>query len=208
MKRSALFVFAVVSFFPGAICAQDTSRTRDQQPYGEAGLQRPSQGITARGGIVSDNLDRVAATAQQILEIVNRDAGLMVELKRWIAEDAGESGQILQESDLGDDAVAQRLKEDLRTRVMATRLLRKYGYLLPKLNPDSEQAQEEKLVLQERAQELARAAERNSRLRDQVPPELGADCASRQARLRFAGARARTAADQFTACRSRACAVR
>src|SRR5215472_5783424 len=173
MKRSALFVFAVVSFFPGAICAQDTSRTRDQQPYGEAGLQRPSQGITARGGIVSDNLDRVAATAQQILEILNRDAGLMVELKRWIAEDA-EGGQILQESDLADDAVAQRLKEDLRTRVMATRLLRK-------LNPDSEQAQEEKLVLQERAQELARAAERNSRLRDQVPPELGADCASRQA---------------------------
>ena len=62
-----------------------------------------------------------------------------------------------------------------------SRLLRKYGYLLPKLNPDSEQAQEEKLVLQERAQELARVAERNSRLRDQVPAELRADCTSRQA---------------------------
>lgn len=177
MKRPAFLVFVLAVFFPGAICAQDPSRTPGQQPYGE----RASQGVSSGGGIVADNLDRVAATAQQILEILNRDAGLMVELKRWIAEDAGESGQILEESDLSNEAVAQRLKEDLRTRVIATRLLRKYGYLLPKLNPDSEQAQQEKLVLQERAQELARAAERDSRLRDQAPAQLDVDCASRQA---------------------------
>jgi len=41
------------------------------------------------------------------------------------------------------------------------RLLQRYGYLLPKLNPDSEIAQEQRLILQERAQFLARAAERN-----------------------------------------------
>jgi hypothetical protein len=44
----------------------------------------------------------------------------MVELKRWIAQDAGESGQVLEESDLNDSALAQRLKQDLRTRVIAT----------------------------------------------------------------------------------------
>ena len=36
--------------------------------------------------------------SEQILKILNRNTGLMVELKRWIAQDAGESGQVLEES--------------------------------------------------------------------------------------------------------------
>ena len=77
--------------------------------------------------IIADNLDRVAASAGQILEVLNREAGLMVELKRLLAQEAGESGQILEESDLTDTAVAERLSSDLRVRVLATRLLRRYG---------------------------------------------------------------------------------
>jgi len=111
------------------------------------------------GGIVADNLDRVAATAEQILEVVNHDAGMMVELKRAIAQDAGESGQILEESDLSESAVTERLREELRTRVLATRLLQRYGYLLPKVNPDSELAAEQNLKMRARAQQLERASE-------------------------------------------------
>jgi hypothetical protein len=37
----------------------------------------------------------VAAPADQILEVVNKEAGLMVELKRLLAQDAGVGGQIL-----------------------------------------------------------------------------------------------------------------
>src|SRR5712692_8586996 len=120
------------------------------------GQQSPSQQGSGEG-IVADNLDRVAATAEQILDVLNRDAGLMVELKRAIAQDAGESGQILEESDLSDGAVTERLREDLRTRVLATRLLQRYGYLLPKVNPDSELAAEHNLRM--RAQQLERASE-------------------------------------------------
>ena len=36
--------------------------------------------------------------SEQILKILNRNTGLMVELKRWITQDAGESGQVLEES--------------------------------------------------------------------------------------------------------------
>src|SRR5260221_3610504 len=104
----------------------------------------------------------------------------MVELTRAIAMDAGESGQILEESDLSDSAVAERLREDLRTRVLATRLLRKYGYLLPKVNPESDLAQEQRLVFQERAQELARAAERNYQPREHTPAEQFANCSAPQ----------------------------
>jgi polysaccharide export outer membrane protein len=152
-----------------------------EQARGELAEQKPAERGPRRGsGIVADNLERVAATAEQILEVVNRDAGLMVELKRAIAQDAGESGQILEESDLSEGAVAERLRDDLRTRVLATRLLRKYGYLVPKLNPDSELAQEQRLILQERAQELARAAERNYQPREQTPLETLANCDARQ----------------------------
>jgi protein involved in polysaccharide export with SLBB domain len=128
-------------------------------PSTEMEAQKKNEQAPRGSGIVADNLDRVAATANQILEIVNGDAGLMVELKRVLAEDAGESGQILEESDLSESAVTQRLVEDLRSRVLATRLLQKYGYLLPKVNPNSDAAAEHDLAIRARAQQLDRAAE-------------------------------------------------
>lgn len=47
-----------------------------------------------RTEIVEDNLDRVAATADQIIEVLGQDAGLMVEMKRVMAQDAGAAGRI------------------------------------------------------------------------------------------------------------------
>jgi polysaccharide biosynthesis/export protein len=129
-----------------------------------SGLDTPAHITAHPPDIISDNLDRVAASADQILEVVNKEPGLMVELKRLLAQDAGVSGQILEESDLTDVAVAERLRSDLRARVLATRLLQRYGYLVPRLNPDSDLEAEQKLVRQERAQMLARAAERRDTL--------------------------------------------
>ena len=48
--------------------------------------------------LVTENLKHMAATAEQILETLNWNTCLMVELKRWITQDAGESGQVLEES--------------------------------------------------------------------------------------------------------------
>src|SRR6266403_1822677 len=152
--------------------------------------QRQSQGSAAQGSatetaarvplhspdIISDNLDRVAASADQILEVVNKEAGLMVELKRLLAQDAGVSGQILEESDLTDVAVAERLRSELRARVLATRLLQRYGNLVPRLNTYSDLEAERKLVLQERAQVLARAAERRDSLGETTTASRNAGC--------------------------------
>ncbi len=140
--------------------SQQGSGEGEQTPGAAAGQKSTTREPRRGEGIVADNLDRVAATAEQILDVLNRDAGLMVELKRAIAQDAGESGQILEESDLSDGAVTERLREDLRTRVLATRLLQRYGYLLPKVNPDSELAAEHNLRMRARAQQLERASER------------------------------------------------
>lgn len=146
MKEKTLLILSIVLLAGSGVYAQDSSRPRTNetstQPYSGLPSQAPAhRPAWHEGDIVADNLDRVAATAEQILEILNREAGLMVELKRRIAEDAGESGQILEEPDLTETAIITRLHTDLHTRVLATRLLRAYGYLVPKLNPDSDQAQ-------------------------------------------------------------------
>jgi polysaccharide export outer membrane protein len=127
--------------------------------------------------IIQDNLARAAATSEQILEILNKDSGLMVEFKQVLARDAGISGQILEEGDLSEPAIADRLHADLHSRVLATTLLRNYGYLLPRINPDSDLAAQHSLVLRERAQEIERAAERRDAIRDLPQAEHVRACA-------------------------------
>ena len=143
-----------------------------------SGTEGPARVALHSSDIISDNLDRVAASADQILEVVNKETGLMVELKRLLAQDAGASGQILEESDLTDGAVFERLQSDLRARVLATRLLQRYGYLVPRLNPDSDLEAEQKLVRQERAQMLARAAQRRDDLDETATTGRGCDPSS------------------------------
>ena len=140
-----------------ASAQQDIHRDAAQWSGAEA-----SPGQTGRApNIISDNLERVTAAASQILEVLYREPGMMVEFKRILAQDAGASGQILEESDLSDSAIDERLHWDMRARMLATRLLQRYGYLVPRVNPGSEVEAEQKLALQERAEILAaRDAER------------------------------------------------
>lgn len=157
MLRRRLLGLWICSVALGGILAQEpaagSTPGRGQEGDKQA-LQKPaSRGAQPSVEVATDNLDRVAATAKQILEILSRDAGLMVEFKHMIAVDASASGQLLEESDMDESALAERLSEDLRTRVLATRLLQRYGYLVPKLNPDSEMAAEHSLAMRERAKD-------------------------------------------------------
>ena len=77
----------------------------------------------------------VAASAADIKTVLVKDTGLMVELKRWVAKDATDHGQIIDESDLTDDAIFTRLEADVQFRSVATLLVQRYGYLVPKINP-------------------------------------------------------------------------
>ena len=104
--------------------------------------------------LAKDNLDRVAASEAQITAVLNADPGLFVELKRWVAKDSADRGQIVKDSDLTDSVILSRLTNDIRFRAAATRLLQAYGYLLPKVNPDSEAGHEQAALEQERIREL------------------------------------------------------
>ena len=171
-RQVAAMVLAVSLAVPAAMPQQQSQQKATQGSGSEPSARVP----TRPPDIISDNLDRVAASADQILEVLNKEPGLMVELKRLLAQEAGASGQILEESDLADVAVAERLRSDLRVRVIATRLLQRYGYLVPRVNPDSDLAAAQKLVQQERAQILARAAERQDTLSGTTPNWQNATC--------------------------------
>jgi polysaccharide export outer membrane protein len=171
--RQAAALLLAVSL--AAAAAQSQQQSEQGVPQ-RSGSETPTRVSVRPADIISDNLDHVAASPDQILEVLNKEAGLMVELKRLLAQDAGVSGQILEESDLTDVAVAERLHSDLRARVLATRLLQRYGYLVPRLNPDSDLEEEQKLVRQERAQILARAGERQDRLSETSPTGQNAAC--------------------------------
>ena len=104
--------------------------------------------------LTTENYDRVAATVPQIKEVLLADPGMMVELKRWVAQEASDYGQLVSDADLTDQAIFDRLTTDIRFRSVATRLLRQYGYLKPRLNPMSDEAKQQDLVLKERAKKI------------------------------------------------------
>ncbi len=105
--------------------------------------------------LAKDNLLRVAASSAQIQSVLARDAGILVELKAWVAKEATDNGQVVDDSLLTDLAIFDRLDRDVEFRSVATRMVQRYGYLLPSVNPDSEIAKQQELVLKERAHIMA-----------------------------------------------------
>ncbi len=118
----------------------------------------------ASSDLARENLERVAASASEIEAVLRREPGLLVELKRWVAKEAADHGQIVSDAELADRAIYARLAMDLKFRSVATQLLERYGYLVAQVNPKSELGLERQLVLQARANQIAQAQERQSRM--------------------------------------------
>jgi protein involved in polysaccharide export with SLBB domain len=142
-----------------------------------------------------ENMSLVAASPADIKAVLVTDPGLMVELKQWVANDATNHGQIIKETDLTDDAIYDRLETDVKFRSVATRLLQLYGYLAPKVNPESILGKEQDLLIQERVkwlaqdqeQELAAAHQRDESatlaLQSACNPPLVAGCNAPASRM-------------------------
>jgi polysaccharide biosynthesis/export protein len=188
-----LLVLALASV---GVRAQNQQSQQNPQ-YQQDPERRRSTPITT-SELGRDNLSRVAASAAEIKAVLFKDAGLMVELKRWIAKDATEHGQIISDSDLTNDAIFQRLEEDAQFRAVATNLVQKYGYLVPKMNPDSELAKEHELLIQERTKWIAQSqeeeiqqahgrAEQRLQKTESCDQQYDTDCASPQTRPSPAG---------------------
>ena len=147
IKKSAFLASLILlSLFVSAGIAK--AQTQDHRPAPIASSE-----------LAQENMSHVAASPADIKAVLVKDAGLMVELKRWVAKDATDHGQVVGESDLTNDAIFDRLETDVRFRSVATRLLQKYGYLVPSVNPDSPLGKEQELLVQERVKWLTQQEE-------------------------------------------------
>jgi len=168
---------AVATLGLALMVATSTYARQTRQQQGQTGqnaqntAQPPVQGqlppspdaLRAPATLNEENLSKVAAGAEDIVKVLQDDSGMMVELKKWIATNASNHGQIVEEEDLTDDAVIQRVRKDLEFRSVATRLLQRYGYLLPKFNPGSQAELSEQIRRRAEILEFQRAeAERNN----------------------------------------------
>ncbi len=145
-SAASLRCFLVLWLLALSGCVSAFGQTRQQHPVPPSELAR-------------QNLAHVSASVGQLIAILHRDPGLMVELKRWIAKDATDHGQLIADSELTDEAIFDRLETDMTFRAVATSLVQKYGYLQPLVNPESPQAKQEALLIQERVKWIAQEEE-------------------------------------------------
>jgi polysaccharide export outer membrane protein len=101
--------------------------------------------------LARENADRVAASAAQLRGVLLTDPGMMVELKHWVAREATNNGQVVEDSALTDRGILERLDRDVAFRAVATRLLQRFGYLQPSVNPNSDAGRVQDIVVKERA---------------------------------------------------------
>lgn len=155
LRRQTFLCAAIVFACSLSLLAQNSQRL----PVSQSDLAR-------------QNMERVSASVGQLVAILHRDPGIMVELKRWIAKDATEHGQLISDSDLTDEAIFDRLENDIAFRSVATALVQRYGYLQPTYNPESPEAQQQQFLIRERAkyiaqdEEFSRQSQRKQRERE------------------------------------------
>src|SRR6202795_2732992 len=173
---TSLLVFLFLStYYPSfAQNSAGQQNTRDASSTGTRRLPRPSD-------LANENFEHLAASPRQIQEVLLKDTGLLVELKRLAIKEATDNGQIVEDSSLTDQAIFDRLERDVRFRSLATRLVQRYGYLLPAFNPDSELGKQRDFLLKERARhqlqvEAQEDAEMETVARRQVASETADNC--------------------------------
>ena len=150
----------VALMFGMGVRAQETREENDRSRRGPRDAVLSVRPVEP-SDLAKENLQRVAASAAQLQAVLVRDPGILVELKRWIAKEATDSGQIVEDAALTDQAIFDRLDRDVEFRSVATRLVQHYGYLQPNVNPESDLAKEHDLEMKQRARRLAQLEERD-----------------------------------------------
>ncbi|MGH7748299.1 MAG: hypothetical protein ACREQ5_26610, partial [Candidatus Dormibacteria bacterium] len=83
-------------------CAPSFAQQQSDGQHRPSEQSRSEFGAPRTPDLGQENLDRVAASATQIRGILVGDEGLMVELKRWVAKEATDNGQVVEDASLTD----------------------------------------------------------------------------------------------------------
>jgi len=72
---------------------------------------------------------QVSLSADNIIEILEKEPGLVLQVKKLLVQEAFEQGQLVDSKDLSDQAVFRSLREDEKGRILATREIEARGYI-------------------------------------------------------------------------------
>src|ERR1700693_5431450 len=134
--RRPLFVTGLLLAFLLTASLPSFSQTQPTpQHTGEGATPTRSRRLSQPNDLANENYEHLAAAPRQLQEVLTKDPGLLVELKRLAIKQATDDGQIVEDSSLTDQAIFDRLEQDIKFRSLATRLVQRCGYLLPSFNP-------------------------------------------------------------------------
>ena len=145
-KGVPLLVLAVAASSLALRAQQQQPQRQDQsQSQAQYGQIHRDYDLAPVPNLARQNLNYVAASTEEIEAVLNNQPGLVVELQHWLARDATDHGQMVDEHQMSKDGIFSRLETDLEFRAVATRLLQGYGYLTPEVNPRSQLGKQQQI---------------------------------------------------------------
>src|SRR5450755_236180 len=97
-----------LGFFVALFCAGTHAQDANSQSWPRNNAQRNSSQEVS--DLEKGNLSRVAASAPQVQTVLIKEPGILVELKRLVAKEASQNGQIVDDNLLSDQAIFDRLE--------------------------------------------------------------------------------------------------
>ncbi len=112
-------------------------KPQDEKVYG---TNEPSQAQREADRLVS-------LSAERIIQLLNKETGVLLVIKRQFVKMAFAQGRLLEESDLTDEALFRYIREDAGVRNMVTRELERRNYIRPKPTQDEIAAEQRRKEL-------------------------------------------------------------
>src|SRR5438445_10222959 len=134
---SKMNAFRAVTLLGIALVATLSSSAQTKDPYSPSYVP-----VNTKSRAEQDAEQRVALSADKIIDLLRQEPGLLLEAKRILVRKAYEQGRILDPDDLTDEALFQLLREDQNVRVLVTREIEDRAYIRAK--PTREQIERER----------------------------------------------------------------
>jgi protein involved in polysaccharide export with SLBB domain len=126
-----MIALRVVTLFGIVLVVSLSSSAQTKDPYSPS--YRPAD---TKSRAEQDAEQRVALSADKIIDLLRQEPGLLLEAKRVLVRKAYEQGRILDPDDLTDEALFQLLREDQNFRVLVTREIEDRAYIRAKPTRD------------------------------------------------------------------------
>jgi len=99
---------------------------------------------------------QVSLSADQIIDLLGKETGLLLQVKKALVRKAYEQGRLLDPQELTDEALFHLIREDVNVRILATREIEDRQYVRAK--PTKKEIEDEKLLERQREALFGRTA--------------------------------------------------